>query len=60
MSSPILIGQPKNKTKNLLPRRAAFPDYHYSPKKQKDSLELEVSGLAVQRIRQNSEKWWVL
>ena len=24
------------------------------------SLELEISGVAVQRIHQNSEKWWLL
>ena len=23
------------------------------------SLELEISGVAVQRIHQNSEKWWL-
>ena len=24
------------------------------------SLELEISGVAVQRIHQNSKKWWLL
>ena len=45
--------------------------WHHSHKKQKDSLEtqivllifslkLEISGVAVQRIHQNSEKWYLL
>ena len=47
--------------------------YHFvhSHKKQKDSLEtravllklwleFEISGVAVQKINQNSEKWWLL
>ena len=44
--------------------------YNHSQKKRKDSLgtravllifslELEISGLAIQRIHQNSEKWWL-
>ena len=45
--------------------------WYHSRKKQKDNLEtravllifpleLEISGVAVQRIHQNSQKWWYL
>ena len=45
--------------------------WHHSHKKQKDgletravllifSLELEISGVAIERIHQTSEKWWLL
>ena len=48
-----------------------FPIWNHSHKKRKDSLEtravflifsleLEISGVAIQRIHQNSEKWWLL
>ena len=44
--------------------------YNHSQNKRKDSLgtravllifslELEISGVAIQRIHQNSEKWWL-
>ena len=52
---------------NWFPRRAAFSDYHHSHNKRKDSLEtravlliflleLEIFGVAVQRIHQNEVK----
>ena len=58
-------------TNNIKSERIHLNSWHHSLKKQKGSLErqvvlliflleLETSGVAVQRIHQNSEKWQLL
>ena len=56
---------------NIKNKSIHLNSWHHNHKKQKNSLEtqivllifsleLEISGVAVQRIHQNSKKWWLL
>ena len=49
----VTIGHIEKEINNINPKK-------HSHKKRKDNLETEIFGVAVRRIHQNSEKWWLL